>query len=64
MGNVINLRQARKRFARKAAEEKAEENRARHGLTKAEKTRQRDEAAREARRIDGARRESPKEGKD
>lgn len=67
MGDVVNLRQARKRFARKAAEDKAAENRARHGLTKAEKLRQRDEAARQARAIDGARREGPdgvEEGKD
>ncbi|MGE4431023.1 MAG: DUF4169 family protein [Sphingobium sp.] len=57
MGDVINLRQARKRLARRTAEDKAAENRARHGLTNAEKLRQRDEAGRQARRIDGARRE-------
>ena len=64
MGDVVNLRQARKRFARKAAEDKAAENRARYGLTKAEKVRQRDEAERQARTIDGARREGPDGEKD
>lgn len=62
MGDVINLRQARKRFARKAAEDKAAENRVRHGLTKGEKLRQRDEADRQARRLDGARREEEEGG--
>lgn len=57
MGDVINMRQARKRLDRKAAEGRAAENRARHGLTKAEKMRQRDEARRLAQQIDGARRE-------
>ncbi len=64
MGEVINLRLARKRFARKAAEDKATENRARHGLTKGEKFRQREEADRQARLLDGARREEDEEGKD
>lgn len=57
MGEVINLRQARKRLARQSAEDKAAENRARHGLTKAEKIHQRDEARRQAGHLDGARRE-------
>lgn len=61
MGDVINLRLARKRFARKAAEDKAAENRAHHGLSKGEKQRQRDEAERQARHIDGARRDTPQD---
>lgn len=61
MGDIINFRQARKRIARKAAEEKAAGNRALHGRNKAEKQRQRQEAERLTRRIDGARREGGKD---
>lgn len=57
MGNVINLRQARKARKRLDDERRADANRAKHGRTKAEKhlsemTRQKHAAA-----IDGARRE-------
>lgn len=57
MGEVINLRQARKARKRAGDERRAEENRAKHGRTKGEKrlaemARERHEAA-----VDGARRE-------
>ncbi|MBB3998481.1 DUF4169 family protein [Aureimonas pseudogalii] len=55
MGDLVNLRQIRKRAARAADERKAEDNRIRHGLTK----RQRDDASVERstqdRRLDGMR---------
>ena len=57
MAEVINLRLARKAKARRNAVQAAEENRARHGLTKAERSRQQAEAERSARIVDGARRE-------
>ncbi|MDE2411912.1 MAG: DUF4169 family protein [Sphingomonadales bacterium] len=57
MAEVINLRMARKTRARAEAQDKAAANRARHGLTKRERERQRLDAEREARHIDGARRE-------
>lgn len=62
MGDVVNLRQARKRRDRQAAGERAAENRARFGMTKAEKARVRDEAERLARQVDGARRERDANG--
>ncbi|WP_312491093.1 DUF4169 family protein [Sphingomonas sp.] len=57
MGDVVNFRQARKGLARRAAEQKAGENRARFGRTKTEKLR--DAAAQERLRkeLDGAKRE-------
>lgn len=57
MGDVVNLRLARKRRDRKAAGEEAARNRAKHGMSKAGKAQARDEAERLARRIDGAKRE-------
>ena len=57
MAEVINLRLARKARARTAAAQAADENRARHGLTRAERHRQQAEAQRAARIIDGAKRE-------
>ncbi len=58
MGEVVNLRIARKRRSRDEKTRQAEENRARHGRSKAEKTRDRDVAERlgahvEAHRRDG-----------
>ncbi|WP_316860092.1 DUF4169 family protein [uncultured Cohaesibacter sp.] len=44
MATIVNLRQARKARARAEKETKAESNRAKFGLTKAEKTKQRLEA--------------------
>ncbi|HPB22171.1 MAG TPA: DUF4169 family protein [Novosphingobium sp.] len=58
MAEVINLRLARKAKARASAARAADENRARHGLTKAVRARQSSEAERAAKLIDGARRET------
>ncbi|MCE7797941.1 DUF4169 family protein [Sphingobium sufflavum] len=57
MAEIINLRTARK--ARKRADDAtlAEQNRAKFGRTKGEKERDRIEAERLVRRIDGAKRE-------
>ncbi len=59
MAEVINLRLARKARARSDAAQAAAQNRARSGLTKAERARQQAEAERAARLVDGARREEP-----
>ncbi len=58
MAEIVNLRMARKVRDRAVAEQKAAENRARFGRTKAEKATQRAKAEREARTLDGARRET------
>jgi hypothetical protein len=55
MGEVINLRQARKAKARAEKEAQAQENRVRFGRTGAEKQRDTDAAERDARRHDGHR---------
>jgi hypothetical protein len=55
MGEIINLRTARKRRERVARERDAEENRARHGRTAAEKIRERKDAEAAARHIDAHR---------
>ncbi len=57
MSEVINLRLARKAKARGEAKQQADQNRALHGRTKAEKERQQIDAARAAKLLDGARRE-------
>ena len=57
MGEVVNLRMARKRRDRREDEKRAEANRVLHGLTKAERTKSSTEAARDAQRLDGHRRE-------
>jgi len=54
MGEVINLRLARKAAGRKAQEAVAAANRARHGRTKAERVATTAEAERAARLLDGA----------
>jgi hypothetical protein len=54
MGDVINLRAARKAKGRNMAVTQAATNRALYGRTAAEKKRDRDEAARLARIVDGA----------
>jgi hypothetical protein len=54
MGEIINLRTARKAKARTAASTQAAENRALHGRTAAEKKRDRIEAERLTRIVDGA----------
>lgn len=58
MAKIVNLRMARKARARTVTEQKAAENRAKFGRTKAEKAVQRAEAEREARALDGTRRET------
>lgn len=46
MGNIVNLRSVRKRRMREDDARRAEENRARHGRTKADKKRDQVEADR------------------
>ncbi|NWH08401.1 MAG: DUF4169 family protein [Alphaproteobacteria bacterium] len=57
MSKIINLRRARKAKTRAEGAAKAEENRARFGRTKAERSRDDDEAARAARHLDAHKRE-------
>lgn len=59
MAEIINLRMARKAMARATQAADADANRARFGRTKAEKMRDRIEAERAARILDGARRDEP-----
>jgi hypothetical protein len=54
MGDVVNLRIARKRKGRDDAEAEAAANRAKFGRTKAEKKRDEQEAAQLARSVDQA----------
>ncbi|TAM11578.1 MAG: DUF4169 family protein [Nevskiaceae bacterium] len=54
MANIINLRLARKRKARVEKAEKAAENRARFGRTKAEKQHERLQEELDRTRLDGA----------
>ena len=54
MGDVINLRQARKARDRKAAEQAANEARARHGRTKAERALEKAEAEKHSHTVDQA----------
>ncbi|WP_226016652.1 DUF4169 family protein [Novosphingobium sp. FKTRR1] len=64
MGDVVNLRTARKTAARKAAADQASANRALHGRTRAERERSAQEADRAARLLDGARRDPQAADKD
>jgi hypothetical protein len=57
MGEVVNLRLARKAAARKDKEAQAAANRAAHGRTRAERAASKAEAERTARLLDGAKRE-------
>jgi hypothetical protein len=59
MGDVINLRQARKARDRKAAEQTAAEARALHGQTKAQKSVRKAEAERLAKAIEQSKLETP-----
>jgi tRNA-dihydrouridine synthase len=59
MGDVVNLRQARKARDRKAAAQAAAEARALHGRTKAQKAVEKAEAERLGRVIEQSRREPP-----
>lgn len=58
-GVVVNLRQARKARLRVEKETIAQANRAKFGRTRGEKARDKAEAERAARTVDGARREEP-----
>ena len=57
-GEIVNLRQARKRAAREAARREADANAARHGLSKGERRRQEAERAKASAHLDGHRRET------
>lgn len=57
MGDVINLREARKRRERADKDRQAAENRVRFGRTKAEKTQVRREEERRLHDLDGKRRD-------
>jgi hypothetical protein len=57
MAEIVNLNRYRKTREKERAKAKAEENRVRHGRTKAGKLRDADERDREGRSLDGARRE-------
>lgn len=54
MGEIVNLRRARKARLNEAEAAKAEANRVRHGRTKAEKVAGATESGRTARALDGA----------
>lgn len=55
MAEIVNLRMARKAKKRDAAERQAAANRSKHGQAKGDRLRQEQEAARQARRLDGHR---------
>lgn len=57
MAEIVNLRTARKRKAREEKARAADENRTRHGLSKAQKLAHAAESARDAAALDGHRRE-------
>jgi tRNA-dihydrouridine synthase len=59
MGDVVNLRQARKARERKAAEQAAAEARALHGRTGAQRALEKAEAERLARTVEGSKLEPP-----
>ncbi len=53
MGEIVNLNKARKNHNRSVARTRAAENRIRHGRTRAEKAKDRDEAARREEALEG-----------
>lgn len=55
MAEIVNLRRARKAQQRRRDEDQAQENRARHGLSKAERHLAEKTRAHEAKRLDGHR---------
>jgi Domain of unknown function (DUF4169) len=61
MAEIVNLRQHRKRKVRARKEEAAAENRARFGMTKAERERNAATRAKEQRNLDGHRRDPLRE---
>lgn len=64
MGDVINLRLARKAKVRATDARRAEGNRALHGRTRAERARDAAEATRAEVLLDGARRDPDRSGRD
>ena len=52
MGEVVNLRKARKKFAREAAEQQAAGNRLLHGRSKAERAIEAERRAKSRRELD------------
>lgn len=62
MGDVVNLRLARKRKARTEKEQAAERNRAVHGRTKGERQRDRADSERTQNFLDGHRRDGGRDG--
>jgi hypothetical protein len=61
MGEIVNLRQVRKQKARAEKEKHAGENRALHGRSKAEKTRDRLTSDKAEKFVAGHRRERPED---
>lgn len=61
MAEIVNLRLARKARKRAGSEQAAAENRALFGQTKGAKLRQQAEAKRQARELDGARRDQARQ---
>lgn len=61
MGEVINLRQARKKKARAAKEEQAAENRSRYGVPKTEREKRAAEDELQRRRLESLKRDKPDE---
>jgi hypothetical protein len=57
MGEIVNLRSAKKQAARKAARAKGDENAAKFGLTKAERDLKKAEVAKLTRDLDGHKRQ-------
>jgi len=57
MAEIVNLNRYRKVREKQRARAEAEENRLRHGRSKADKIRDREERERDARTLDGAKRE-------
>ena len=64
MGEVVNLRQARKAKARDAAAQTAQENRAKLGQTKAQKSRVSHEHSQAEKALDGHKRDASEGGED
>jgi hypothetical protein len=62
MGNIINLRQVRKQRARAEQEAAAQENRIRFGRTKGDRIKESAEILLARRRLDDAKRGTPKDG--
>ena len=57
MAEIVNLRQKRKEASRKEARQKADENAAKHGLTRAERALQKARAEQARAKLDGHERE-------